>query len=116
MSLRGKTCLGGWAEIRPLLTAHLGSFVLYFLFQIVLALAIVMLVLVVVLITCCIAGCLLILPYLGTVALLPVLVFKRAYSLHYFAQYGAEYDVFLRPAPPPLAGPAPAAPQVEGGL
>jgi hypothetical protein len=109
MFLRGKTCLESWAELRPLLTAHLGLFVLYFLFQIVLCLAIVLIVLVVVLITCCLAGCLLILPYLGTVLLLPVLVFKRAYSLHYLAQYGGEYDAFPRPAPPPLAGPAPAA-------
>ena len=31
---------------------------------------------------------------LGTVLLLPVIMFKRAYSLHYLAQYGPAYNVF----------------------
>jgi hypothetical protein len=67
----------------------------YLLFQIVLALAVVALVLIAVLVTCCIAGCLLILPYLGTVLLLPVLVFSRSYSLYYLGQYANQYNVFL---------------------
>jgi len=50
------------------------------------------------LVTCCIAGCLFALPYLGTVFLLPILVFERAYSLHYLAQFGPDYDVFAPPA------------------
>jgi len=109
MFLHQKTCVAGWAELRPLLAARVGSFVLYFLFQIVLALAIVLIVILAVLITCCIAGCLMILPYLGTVLLLPLLVFRRAYSLHYLAQFGVEFTAFPPVAPPPLAGPAPAA-------
>jgi hypothetical protein len=40
-----------------------------------------------------------IIPYLGTVLLLPILVFKRAYSLHYLAQYGPQYDVFPSATP-----------------
>jgi len=53
-----------------------------------------MLVVIVVLVTCCIAGCFLAIPYVGTVLLLPVLVFQRAYSLHFLAQFGPAYDVF----------------------
>jgi hypothetical protein len=49
-------------------------------------------------VTCCIAGCLMALPYVGTVALLPVLVFKRSYSIYYLAQFGPAYNVFP-PAP-----------------
>jgi hypothetical protein len=94
MFLRGKPCLAGWGELGGLLAAHIGSFALYFLMQIVLGMAIAILVLMVILATCCIAGCFLIIPYLGTVLLLPVLVFKRAYSLHFLAQFGPEYDVF----------------------
>jgi len=60
-----------------------------------------------VLVTCCIAGCLLALPYLGTVLLLPVLVFKRGYSIHYLAQYGPDYDVFAPGEPPVATVPAP---------
>jgi hypothetical protein len=38
--------------------------------------------------------CLFSIPYIGTVILLPVFVFKRAYSLMYLRQYGLEFDVF----------------------
>jgi hypothetical protein len=100
MFLRGKQCLAGWGELRGLLATHIGSFVLYFLMQLVLGIAIGILVLVVILATCCIAGCFMLIPYLGTVLLLPVLVFKRAYSLHFLAQFGPEYDVFPPDAPP----------------
>ena len=32
-------------------------------------------------------------PYIGTVVLLPVAVFFRAYSLEYLSQYGREFTV-----------------------
>jgi hypothetical protein len=99
MFLRGIGWRKGWGEFWGLLTANLGRFVIYILFQIVLAMAIGAILVVVVLATCCIAGCFMAIPYLGTVLLLPLLVFSRAYSLHYLAQYGASYDVF----PPPVA-------------
>jgi hypothetical protein len=47
------------------------------------------------------------LPYVGTVLLLPVLMFKRCYSLCFLARFGPEYDVF-----PPAAPPIPTAPPV----
>jgi hypothetical protein len=99
MFLRGIGWRKGWGEFWRLLTANLGRFVIYILLQIVLAMAIGAILVVVVLATCCIAGCFMAIPYLGTVLLLPLLVFSRAYSLHYLAQYGASYDVF----PPPVA-------------
>jgi hypothetical protein len=83
-----------------------GVFILYFLFQIVLAMAIGVIVFGAVIITCCIAGCLMLLPYLGTVLLLPVLIFKRCYSLYFLAQFGRDYDVFP-PEPPPQPGALP---------
>jgi hypothetical protein len=43
------------------------------------------------------------LPYLGTVLLLPVLVFKRSYSTYFLAQFGPAYNVFP-PAAPPIPG------------
>jgi hypothetical protein len=83
------------------------------LFQIVLGMAIATLILMVVLVTCCCAGCLMALPYLGTVLLLPVLIFKRAYPLYFLAQFGAEYDVFPPPTQAsPAPGSTPAAPPV----
>ena len=92
--------LDAWRELGGLLRGNVADLVLYLLFRILLAIAIIALVVVVVLATCCIAGCLFALPYLGTVFLLPILVFERAYSLHYLAQFGPEYDVFSPPAGP----------------
>jgi len=94
MFLRRKKCLESWRELRSLSAGNVGNFILYFLFQIVLAIIIGMLVLIVVIATCCIAGCFMALPYLGTVLLLPVHVFNRAYSLHYLAQFGPQFNVF----------------------
>jgi hypothetical protein len=104
--LRGGNCLAAWRKFYALLADNPGQFLLYILFQIVLAMAIGAIVLLAVLLTCCIAGCLMLLPFIGTVLLLPVLVFKRSYSLYYLAQHG--YDVFqtspsaVSPAPPPI--------------
>jgi hypothetical protein len=96
--LRRSRCLEAWGELGGLLRGNIGNLVLYFLFRIVLAIAIGAIVVGVVLVTCCIAGCLFAVPYLGTVILLPILVFERAYSLHYLAQFGPDYDVFALPA------------------
>jgi hypothetical protein len=94
MFLRGGKCAAAWREFLGLMSANVGRFVVYLLFQIVLCIATGALVLIAIIVTCCLAGCLMILPYVGTVVLLPVVMFKRAYSLHYLAQYGVEYDVF----------------------
>ena len=101
--LRRSRCLDAWRELCGLFRGNLGSLVLYLLFRIVLGMAIAVLIVAVVLATCCVAGCLIALPYLGTVFLLPVLVFERAYPLHYLAQFGPHYDVVsTRPTGDPL--------------
>jgi len=107
MFLRNGKCWAAWKEFYGLLSARPGQFALYVLFQIVLSMAIGVIVLGAILITCCIAGCLMMLPYLGTVLLLPVLIFRRAYPLYYLAQYGPQYDVFPPPSVPPMAGTSP---------
>jgi hypothetical protein len=94
MSLRTTSCTAGWREFLTILSLNKGRFVLYILFQIVIALAIGAIILTAVFVTCCCAACILALPYIGTVLMLPVLVFKRAYSLLYLGQFGPEFDVF----------------------
>jgi len=106
MYLRGGTCLAAWREFGRLLAEHSGELVLYILFQIVLAILLFALVILIFVATCCVACCVAMLPYLGTVLLLPILTFKRAYALHYLAQFGPEYDVFPTAAPP-VATPPP---------
>ncbi len=97
MFLRGSKCLAAWRELFSLVSGNFGRFVLYFLFQLLLHLVIGIAVLLVLVFTCClciVGCCLLIIPYIGTVMLLPVLVFHRSYSLYYLRQYGDEFDVF----------------------
>jgi hypothetical protein len=107
MFLRGGSCVSAWGEFLGLLRANFWRFALYLLFVLVLNMAIGVIVLLAILVTCCIAGCLMILPFVGTVVLLPVLVFKRAYPLYYLAQYGAQYDVFPSAPAPPVPPPPP---------
>jgi hypothetical protein len=103
--LRGGKCLAAWREFWGLLADNAGLFTLYILFQIVLGMAIGIIVLGAVLITCCCAGCLMVIPYLGTVLLLPVLVFRRSYPLYFLRQFGPGYDVFpSAPPAPPVTG------------
>ena len=99
MFQRDGTCREAWGELLGLFAGRFHVLIVYLLFQIVLALAIGIVVLVAVIATCCVAGCLLAIPYLGTVLLLPVLVFQRAYSLYYLAQLGPQYDLFQPSAP-----------------
>lgn len=95
MYLRSCSCLDGWKELLPLLRANIGGFILYVLFQIVITMALGTVILAAACLTCCLAACLMAIPYVGTVLLLPVLVFRRAYSLCYLRQYGSAFDVFI---------------------
>jgi hypothetical protein len=94
MFLQTTNCLDGWRRFLEILSARKGAFALYILFRILIGIAIGVMVLAVVLATCCCAGCILAIPYIGTVLMLPVLVFTRSYSLYYLRQYGPEFDVF----------------------
>jgi len=94
MYLRASTCTAAWREFWTLLKSNKGRFTLYILFQIVIAIAVSTIVFAAMCITCCCAACILAIPYIGTVLMLPLLVFKRSYSLCYFRQYGPGFDVF----------------------
>lgn len=95
MWLRGCRVMAAWRELRGLLAARPGTFVLYVLVKIVMAIVIFSIACVATCLTCCIVA----LPYLGTVILLPIFVFRRSYSLHFLAQFSPDYAP-LAPAPP----------------
>ena len=103
MFLRNTSCKAAWREFLSLLSANKGRFTLYILFQIVIAFVIGTIEMLGFCIGCCLCcvSVLLLIPYIGTVILLPLLVFKRSYSLCYFRQFGPEFDVFR-----PEIGPA----------
>ena len=94
MFLRTTSCRAGWREFLRVLSSNKGRFFLYILFQIVIGIAIGAIIMTGMCITCCCAACILAIPYIGTVLMLPLLVFKRAYSLLYLQQFGPEFDVF----------------------
>jgi hypothetical protein len=96
MYLHGTGTVDAWREFSKMLGQNKCNFLLYILFQIVIAICVTTLIIALICMTCCVAGCILMIPYIGTVLVLPVLVFCRSYSLLYFAQYGPEYDVFFR--------------------
>ncbi len=100
MYLHRTTCTQAWARFLELLKNNIGKFVLYFLFQIVISMAIGLITLAAMVATCCCAACIAAIPYIGTVLMLPLLVFMKSYSLLYLRQYGSDYDVFAAPALP----------------
>ena len=104
MLLRSTYCVPAWQDFKLLLFSNPGRLILYLLFKIALNLAIGAILFLLAVLTCCCAACVMALPYIGTVLLLPIHVFKRAYSLHYLRQYGPAYDVFA-----PRANPSPEA-------
>jgi hypothetical protein len=97
MFLRTASCIAGWREFLTILSVNKASLALYILFQLVIAIAIGTIILIGFCIGCCFccASLLLFIPYIGTVILLPLLVFKRAYSLYYLRQFGPRFDVLL---------------------
>jgi hypothetical protein len=77
-------------DLLSLLGKHLGIFVLYFLFSIVVGIAVAITVMIATCLTCCIAA----IPYVGTVILLPIYVFMQSFLLLFLRQFGTEYDVW----------------------
>jgi len=86
-------------QVRTLITTHPGVFFLFVLFFFVLYLAAAVIACLASCVTCCIAA----LPYLGTVILLPLVMFLYTYPLCFLRQFGDSYDVWavVRPVEPP---------------
>ncbi len=91
MYVRQVRVMDAWSIVRhEVLAGHVGTIVLYFLMKLVLGIAITALALVATCATCCIAG----LPYIGTVVLLPLIVFQRCYTLYFLEQFGDDWRFF----------------------
>lgn len=96
MFLRTASCVDGWREFLKVLSANKAHFTLYILFQIIISIAIATIIFFICCAGCCLccASVLLLIPYIGTVILLPIFVFKQAYPLYYLRQFGPAFDVF----------------------
>ena len=89
-----------WSRVLAVHSQNFWQFVLFYLWMLVLGLGTGILVLVLVLATCCIAGIILAIPYLGAVLLLPLTVFYRMLGPEFLRQFGDEFDVFSVATPP----------------
>lgn len=103
--------IAGWRVFLDLLRPRFWHFVLYLLARLGLGIIAAAAIVALVIVTCCIAGCIMAIPYIGTVLLLPVLVYFRAYSLSYLRQHGPAYDVFPSPPDVPEVPAMPTVPQ-----
>lgn len=81
-----------WTCVFP---GHAGSVLLFFLMLLLLNIAAAIVGIIAVCGTCCLAA----LPYLGTVVMLPVLVFLRSYSVYFLQQFGPQYTIMVESAP-----------------
>ncbi|MEP6808965.1 MAG: hypothetical protein ABI992_01885 [Chthoniobacterales bacterium] len=106
MYRRRCTALLAVREGVALILAQPGPIILFFLFNIVLAVAFVFTACLLTCVTCCVAA----IPYVGTVILLPAYVFWNSYLLLFVRQFGGEYDVWAGLTPgaanlPPIQAP-----------
>lgn len=106
MYIRRCRAIEAFRDVARLIAHNIGSFVLFCLFSIVLCMALVFIGAIVTCLTCCIAA----LPYIGTVILLPLFVWMRAFGFCFLRQFGPNYDVWAgvqQPAPPSSLEPPP---------
>lgn len=94
MVIRNTRVSEAWHLCRSeVLAGNTGGIFLFYLLRMVLGMGVAMITMVVTCLTCCLT----VLPYLGTVILLPVFVFYRAYPLYYLQQRGIA--IFPQPEP-----------------
>ncbi len=94
MVLRNARVSEAWKMCRSeVLAGNVGGVFLFYLLRMVLSVGIAMVASILTCVTCCMTA----VPYLGTVILLPVFTFSRAYPLYYLEQLGV--NVFPQPEP-----------------
>ena len=96
------TATEAFGAVGQLVAANPMVFLLFALFYLVLAIAGVMIGCLAACVTCCIAA----LPYIGTVLLLPVVMFLFTYPLCFIRQFGDVYDVWAVVRPAEAASPS----------
>ena len=82
-----------WSKFLTLTLQHPGSFILYGLFVFAVGIGVGILILLAALLTCCIGLLLIMIPFVGSVILLPVSYTFRAFSIGFLAQFGDYFSV-----------------------
>lgn len=89
--------MDAWRQVLSLHSQHFWQFVLFFLWIILLGIGAGILVSILVVATCCIAGIVLAIPFLGAVFMLPITVFFRALGPEFLRHLGDDFDIFSSP-------------------
>ncbi len=97
-----------WSYFLKLFRLHPGAFILYLFASVLLGVGVAMGLLMLTLATCCCAGVLMALPYVGAVVALPIAVFFRSFSVYFLQQFHEDYRL-IQDEPPPAAPAAPEA-------
>lgn len=84
----------GWSQFMALFNQNIVNFLLYGIFILFIYLIVFITVLIFGFMTCCIGFVFLIIPYIGSVILLPVSVTFRSLSLFFLEQFGSQYKLF----------------------
>ncbi len=96
--LHDETVAEAWQRVTTeIFAGRVGTIVVFYLMKIALGMAVGFLAMVGTCLTCCIAA----LPYIGTVILLPLFVFSRAYVMFFVEQFGPAWRLFPEPEPAP---------------
>jgi len=97
MYLNKIKAIAAWKKYLSILGGYFWKTVLYLLFKFVLSIAISAIEVGIFLAGCCLCciSTILLIPYIGTVILLPFSCFMRLYTLCFLKQFGTEYDVFV---------------------
>jgi hypothetical protein len=103
MFQRGTLAWAAFVESTDLAVTHLGSVVVFILLRFAIGIGVAVISIVI----CCGTCCLYMLPYIGTVMLLPVVIYVRCFTLECLAQFGPQYNVWTAEmgCPPELVAP-----------
>lgn len=90
MAIKSCRVVEGWRVFFELFRRQAGIFILYLLFRAALSMAMGFITIAL----CCLLCCTVLIPYVGTVILLPFYVFWRSYSIHFLGQFGDKMRMF----------------------
>ena len=100
MFRHGLMAPAAFREVMNLVKQHPGNIAIFVLLRMAIFMGVAILSLIICCATCCIGA----LPYIGTVFLLPILVYVKCFTLDCLAQFGPQYDVWTVDVPPPGPG------------
>jgi hypothetical protein len=95
------TASEAWGRFLVVFRQRPGTFLSFGLFSVGLSIAIVIALIPAILLTCCLLGCFLLIPFVGTVMWLPVSYALRAFGPEFLAQFGEDVSVWTPPPLPP---------------